>query len=858
MTAQFSKNKNWYAIKEINKVGLLKHKTGFSMLYAELDALKRLQHPFVVKCHFAFNDVSNCYFVFDLKVGADLRHYLRKKLLFEEVNVAFYVACISSALHYCHSRNVIHRDVKPENIILDEYGFPHLVDFGVSHVQNMNNSQEVLGCSSPNCTTMGTRTLASISSSTLSGTVGSTTCDSNAASKSYTSSPGSNGAGSTHRSIQPVLTSESNVCKCDRQPTALTCKLASGTKQYLAPEVFTTKHIHGPEVDFWALGVVAYELLNGRRPFDRHVHKSMITFVENGYERQLQKNAMARTKAQGHFMKSLSSPFSPDSATANRSQSIMEPLKEKANNYTTTIPVQTGSAATEHNANVPCTVPPNTAAEAEIEECKDRLESCSAGTKHLWERESSHGVPDSPAPVSPSRDNTAVGWSVPASHSNSTPVTIAFASLSYGSPNTAQSQSGKGENHDSPDHDSGSDSSRGTSIKTDKEADDQSSTNNNHGQSKSDNYKAGKTLVFPQITTANREHGPPIETVPATLNRQAFQAGHDGANPSFGIKEIDDDEAVENPGPIFGEHWNFPEDEIHRLGKGAKLKVDVPSYNMWLGNISKECVDCIGGLFDIRPGHRLGGRNIHALRLHPWLINHKLTDWNFLRAKSPQCAPHFMPGKSYIQSKYGKVAKDNANHEYEEDRPLTNKEKAQFRDFAFGSSEHSIYLPATDGNKPGPSTASDKKEAPTPQLVAPLSMSPHATLASLHRDIHYTGQDRVGKDAAAAAASAAAVAKGGSALDDDTDAEHSAAKSKLLNNSIANTKAGQRRVESGRTLHQLEQEDLYGRRATGGISSKLGGSLFKSKANTPSPSSIAGQQARKRYAARAGASVGRS
>ena len=73
--------------------------------------------------------------VFDLKTGADLRHYLRKKLLFEEVNVGFYVACISSALHYCHSRNVIHRDVKPENIILDENGFPHLIDFGVAHVQ---------------------------------------------------------------------------------------------------------------------------------------------------------------------------------------------------------------------------------------------------------------------------------------------------------------------------------------------------------------------------------------------------------------------------------------------------------------------------------------------------------------------------------------------------------------------------------------------------------------------------------------------------------------------------------------------------------------------------------------------------
>jgi serine/threonine protein kinase len=130
-----------YAIKEIDKFALLEHKTGFVMLFSELNALKRLDHAFVTPLYFAFHNTQCAYFVFDLKTGADLRHYLRKKLLFEEVNVAFYVACIGSALHYCHSRNVIHRDVKPENIILDEFGFPHLIDFGVAHVQKFSDQQ---------------------------------------------------------------------------------------------------------------------------------------------------------------------------------------------------------------------------------------------------------------------------------------------------------------------------------------------------------------------------------------------------------------------------------------------------------------------------------------------------------------------------------------------------------------------------------------------------------------------------------------------------------------------------------------------------------------------------------------------
>ena len=64
--------------------------------------------------------------VLDLKSGGDLRYYLRKRFIFKEVDVAFYVACISSALEFVHSKNILHRDVKPENIILDGRGFPHL------------------------------------------------------------------------------------------------------------------------------------------------------------------------------------------------------------------------------------------------------------------------------------------------------------------------------------------------------------------------------------------------------------------------------------------------------------------------------------------------------------------------------------------------------------------------------------------------------------------------------------------------------------------------------------------------------------------------------------------------------------
>jgi serine/threonine protein kinase len=105
------------------------------MTLTELAALKQGgDHPFIIKLHSAFREYSTCYLVLDLLVGGDIRYQLRNFQLFQEHHVAYFISCIGLALHHIHLKGIIHRDVKPENILLGHTGRPYLSDFGTSYV----------------------------------------------------------------------------------------------------------------------------------------------------------------------------------------------------------------------------------------------------------------------------------------------------------------------------------------------------------------------------------------------------------------------------------------------------------------------------------------------------------------------------------------------------------------------------------------------------------------------------------------------------------------------------------------------------------------------------------------------------
>jgi serine/threonine protein kinase len=119
------------AVKEMDVTSL----KSVDPLITELTILKAVgeEHPFIVSLNSSFMHTRFCCFVFDAHLGGDLSLHLRNKVIFTETCVAYYMAAIGSALHYLHRLNILHRDVKPHNIVLDSRGVPRLTDFGVSY-----------------------------------------------------------------------------------------------------------------------------------------------------------------------------------------------------------------------------------------------------------------------------------------------------------------------------------------------------------------------------------------------------------------------------------------------------------------------------------------------------------------------------------------------------------------------------------------------------------------------------------------------------------------------------------------------------------------------------------------------------
>lgn len=489
-----------------------------------------------------------------------------------------------------------------ENIILDERGWPHLADFGVAYVHHPED---------PN---------------------------------------------------QP-------------HHDTLTCTLASGTKQYLGPEVFGKEHIHGPEADFWSLAVVAYELLFPKRPFEKHCAIEFITYLERALlkQRKLSREARVRElQAAG-----LNTSFADLSSCATLSP-------DKAS-YVRGSPSASASTSRESNTAFFPAV--------------SRSGSFDNGAPHLQQHQQglSEGYCSS---VQYTPINTGTGHALRRSGSGSTSGYHSQASSRGSSPHgTSEMEvcgggsevgsmgcAGSGSMHRSCDRLEGlllggaaaaaplASLSRPSTAGTPPQY--------ARGISFDGLPAEGNTYFLPPLGCQSNDFGNGSTTPPrqAKVPRQgAFLPPASGA--SSPVKVLLQQQAQlqqqftcnqKNPlgqsGPAqaqpqsqsqaqssrisadpfssgrlpYGDHWAVDEDPV----LGPALRVHIPSSTTW-GRLSPECIAYLKAAFDIRPSHRLSSRNIDAIRTHPWLAAHGLSDWQELYKRN--YTPNFKPGKRFMR-----------------------------------------------------------------------------------------------------------------------------------------------------------------------------------------------------------------
>lgn len=163
-----------FAVKVMRKSDMI-NKNMVSQVITERNALALSRSPFCVNLYYSLQSISYIYLVMEYMVGGDLKSLLTMYGFFDESSARFYVAEVTSALQYLHEHGIVHRDIKPDNMLISASGHVKLTDFGLSKIDLIRDLElSDLINSSPTATNLNARTPGQLLSLTSHLSFGST------------------------------------------------------------------------------------------------------------------------------------------------------------------------------------------------------------------------------------------------------------------------------------------------------------------------------------------------------------------------------------------------------------------------------------------------------------------------------------------------------------------------------------------------------------------------------------------------------------------------------------------------------------------------------------------------------------